>query len=98
MTTELSQDEIYDNDIDPVDALAAIRREEGNEEAAELLSRESASVDEEEETAEVVVDEEAEPAPAEEPAEGEGEVLSEIHKGSAFWRSLASQRLGKPVS
>ena len=47
MTTELSEDEIFDNDIDPVDALAAIRREEGNEEAAELLDRETKGTDEE---------------------------------------------------
>jgi hypothetical protein len=76
MSAELSEEEIFGNDIDPIDALAAIRREEGNAEAADLLVRESNSQDE------VVVDEpekedeaepEAEPETAEVEPEKEGD-------------------------
>lgn len=76
MSAELSEEEIFGNDIDPIDALAAIRREEGNAEAADLLVRESNSQDE------VVVDEpekedeaepEAEPETAEVEPETEGD-------------------------
>jgi hypothetical protein len=81
MSVELSEEEIFGNDIDPVDAIAAIRREEGNEEAAELLSRESldnsaeaeAAPAEVEEVEEVVAVEETADETTEETADGEEE-------------------------
>lgn len=83
MSTELSEEEIFGNDIDPVDAIAAIRREEGNEEAAELLSRESldsgiveeaeAAPEEIEEVKEVAAVEETTDEPSEDPVDGEEE-------------------------
>lgn len=43
MADELSQDEVFDNDLDPIEALAAIRREEGNEEAAGKIEHQKES-------------------------------------------------------
>jgi hypothetical protein len=76
MSAELSEEEIFGNDIDPVDAIAAIRREEGNEEAAEMLSRDSKAKEDEAEveTAEADDTDDVETADAETTdAESDGE-------------------------
>jgi len=40
---QLTEDEIYENDLDPAEAIASIRRSEGNDDAAETLDRMSDS-------------------------------------------------------
>ena len=95
MSRELTEEEVLDNDIDPIDGIAAIRREQGNEEAADDLVRENSEVTEKviaeveeevveekekEDAEEVIVQELEDTDPEEEAKKTSEEVTTEVAK------------------